>query len=90
MAASFCVAAQRPLVLSGSSMFSALWPFDDEISICRRTHHADEATAFYAPDVLAQLIEAQLTQQRIPKRAAKVLSWDEVIKPIIAAWEARL
>lgn len=38
MAAMLCAASRRPLILSGSSMFSNLWPYSDEVYLAVATH----------------------------------------------------
>jgi len=81
MAAMFCIAAQRPLVISSSTMFSALWPYKDEI---------------YSPrnglDTLDLLLSVAVEHTQsggapIPHRARRELAWDVVIKTVVKQWE---
>lgn len=76
MAACFCLAARRPLVLSPSTMFSALWPYADEIFIGSR----------FDVEVLEEGIRSALRLPVVAKRAIQELAWDRVIEPVLAAW----
>jgi hypothetical protein len=78
MGAMFCVAARRPLVLSTSTMFSNLWPYEYEIM-------------WGVPDSAESLepaVEEALKRQMIPERARRELSWTIRAKEIKALWEA--
>lgn len=83
MAAMFCVAARRPLLLSGSTMFSALWPYDDEITIVREAE--GDAPLYYS--ALAGRLESALTWQRRPNAAVHELSWARLAQRIKKLWE---
>jgi hypothetical protein len=80
MAAMFCVATGRPLVLSHSTMFSALWPY---------THHDG---IWRAPSVSLAVLEATIeVAVRGPGISAALqqeLGWDRVLQPVLAAWRA--
>lgn len=93
MAANYCCAARRPLVLSGSSMFSALWPWesgdDMEMYIIRKTHRPAGEVSHYTEKTLEWWIRVAGECAHIrPATVCDILSWDEVIKPILARWEA--
>lgn len=81
MAAMFCVAAGRPLVLSHSTMFSCLQPYGVKDGI----HHI-EAIEIGALD---QAIQAALGSKGIAPRVAHDLGWDQVLQPVVAAWRDR-
>lgn len=86
LAAMLMVAAQRPLVLSGSTMFSALrgyWPTQT------RTHDAlHQPTAWYHDlDHLTGVIQGAAHRGSRPTYAADALSWTRCAQQIKALWE---
>lgn len=92
MAAMYCLAAGRPLILSGSSMFSALWPYAREIYIDHQTHGRLGVTASYTADRLRAQIHAVLTDLRtgVARRPQQVLidlAWAQVVQSVVRAWE---
>jgi hypothetical protein len=79
MAAMFCVAAGRPLVLSPSTMFSALADYGSRQGI------------FHSPSTTILALDRLLDQalQSGPPIAALVqrdLGWDHVLQPVLTAW----
>lgn len=82
MAAMICCAARRPLLLSNSTMFSALWPYRDEITIGRDYKALEDLLEACVEDAKD---EAELGA--VPDRVCRELAWSEVIKPVIAAWK---
>lgn len=91
MGAMYCCAARRPLVLSASTMFSALWGYEDEIYI-------DHDVAGYHLN-LERMIDRVLQDMRTdnmagvgcartPNLVCRDLSWDRVIEPVVAAWRS--
>lgn len=94
MAASFCLASRRPLLLSGSSMFSHLWPYEDEIHIVRHTHEGSGGgvSRSYAGS-LGPILETLLSGQAVkrePKRVLEEMSWRRRALEIKALWEGML
>lgn len=92
MGAMFMVAAQRPLLLSGSSMFSALWDYEREIAIDRQTHTLlHKLTPEYKgalDPALTTLIEmVREGQAPIPRRAARALAWSNLAPRIHTHWQ---
>lgn len=80
MAAMFCVAAQRPLVLSGSTMFSALEPYSNELY---QTSYFD---APWLEDVTTDVLRDNC--ELVPSRAARELSWTHCATRIKTLWES--
>lgn len=91
MAAMFCVAAGRPLVLSGSTMFSNLVGYGDEV-YCLSTHNDDNTVnSLYAEaEGLEQMVDLALETRIVPTRAAKELSWEVRALEIKALWEGMI
>lgn len=87
MAAMFGVAAGRPLVLSGSSMFSALAEYGFAEGIYRTPTAALDD--FLLRGFLLQAVLAAQQGQKISPRIAEDLSWSRVIQPIVEAWTNR-
>jgi hypothetical protein len=77
MAAMFCLAAQRPLVLSPSTMFSALHPYGEEIVIGATTDIQG----------LEACVQQALTQPYAIPRVQQDLAWDAIIHPVLTAWQ---
>jgi hypothetical protein len=91
MAAMFMVAAGRPMVLSGSSMFSALWPYAEEF-VWGRTHKVMEPgleTGYENPEYLASAIRTAQTW-RAPTLSAELLSWTRCAEQIKGLWAEML
>lgn len=90
MAAMFCAAARRPLILSGSTMFSACWPYEDEIYF--PADFSDEAAHRLSwTTELEDLIDEVLDdldegEAMMPDRICDELSWDRVINRVRQAW----
>lgn len=89
MAAMFCCAARRPLLLSGSSMFSALWPYQDEISI---SHDSSYEELRFSLDLIINadildLISNSAILGPIPNRVCTELSWSRCAAKIKRLWE---
>jgi hypothetical protein len=80
MAAMFCVSAGRPLVLSPSTMFSALLPYGSHEGIWR--------TLSTAIPVLEVTIMAAIRSRGIAPQVQRDLGWDRVLQPVLAAWRA--
>lgn len=82
MAALFCVAARRPLVLSPSSMFTTLDPYGPADAIYRARS--------WTQVELELLVELALTgYDYISPRPAQDLSWARVLAPVLHAWRGR-
>jgi len=88
MAAMFCVAARRPLLLSNSSMFSILQPFVDQWEICQVPL---EVTLDV--DYLEEAIQKMLDAGAYPflggalDQAAEALGWHRCARRIFQCWE---
>lgn len=80
MSAMMGVAARRPLVLSPSTMFSALWGYRDEITFGGDLSDAE----------LEDCIDEALSCIRIPKNARVEQSWAVRAEQIKALWEGAL
>jgi hypothetical protein len=94
MAAMLMVAAQRPLVLSNSTMFSALTQHPDydvvrEITLGYSTHDSNnQPTKAYANlDYLADCIALAHQGGVVPTAAATELRWSRCAEQIKALWE---
>ena len=90
MAAAFCCAARRPLICSGSTMFSALWPYEDEIYFPARfgfpEHHADD-WATQLPILVDEVLrDLKRGEELIPNRVCYELSWDQIIQRVRMRW----
>lgn len=85
MAAMFCVAAGRPLVLSNSTMFSTLAPYDDADGIF---HGGSIHAETLAATVHTALVHAD-RGRHIARRVSHDLAWTTILAPVVAAWEAR-
>lgn len=88
-AASYCLAARRPLVLSSSSMFDYLLPWRDEVYRWpgEPLYTADE----YSGRRLEAMIEVVLEdirerRDRQPSRVLQELAWERLALQIKAAW----
>lgn len=94
MAAMFCCAARRPLVLSGSSMFSALWPYEEEIYFpqffCLPDYHEREWETELEGLIAGVLHDLDLAEAQIPDRVCDELAWDRVITAVRGRWELGL
>lgn len=91
MAAMFCAAARRPLILSGSSMFSSCWPYEDEIYFPADFSSEEQHRLSWVTD-LEPLIDEALRdldagEAMIPDRICDELSWDRVIQLVRYRWE---
>lgn len=84
MAAMFCAASRRPLVVSGSSMFSCLWPYDHEVSICRELPASPIKLADHC-DEMVLLIRNKMESK--PARLLVELGWDRCAQRIKQLWE---
>lgn len=91
MAAAFCCAARRPLLCSGSSMFSALWPYSSELYLARETHQGGEVRETWYQRELGRwldLIVGQIERgtERVPTKVCRELAWDRQIAQVVRAW----
>lgn len=86
MAAMFCVAAKRPLVLSCSTMFSNLWPYREELYF--GDIHKDERD--FTVKELEWQVEGALLGQKVPETARVELAWSRRAQEIKSLWEAML
>ncbi len=95
MGAMFMVAAQRPLILSGSSMFSALWPYADQMYTATQTHRRAghpqwTLTPRYQTDLKALLAVVLHAVEEghpiIPVDAARQLAWSRLAPRIATLW----
>lgn len=86
MAAMFCCAARRPLVVSGSSMFSNLWKYPDEVFVDYRTHD-DSGTIpqYYDNDLYFYLWNP--TTYKKPSAICHDLGWSKLADKIKTLWE---
>lgn len=89
MAAMFCVAAGRPLVLSGSTMFSGLRDYTDTFYQGVQTHDgpsmiANEYDRWLEPLIERALNDALMGHPRIPHGP----SWTDCAQEIKGHWEA--
>lgn len=82
MAAMFCCAAKRPLILSGSSMFSALWPYPHEVYSYR---DFEQATLEAGLQAVVRQVQAGTALR--PDTVCWRLGWDRQIRQILRAWE---
>lgn len=98
MAAMFCVAARRPLLLSGSTMFSNLWQFpyhDRGVTIVRDTHsggvvHEGAWRRKLEPELEVLVRNSQLGQEYVPDVAARELAWTHTARQIKSLWEGMI
>lgn len=89
MAAMFMVAAERPVVLSGSTMFSNLWPYATELLLWAHTHDDQhQPTADYQDlAILRDLITCAAGAPVNPWKAGVGLSWARRAGEIKGLWE---
>lgn len=89
MGATFLLAAQRPMLLSSSSMFRYLWPFEDEIYISH-SGGEDEKLEWWCDTILAGIARGE---EKRPGRTyggrsvLEELSWARMARRIKAEWE---
>lgn len=82
MGAAYALAARRPLILSGSSMFDYLEPWRDEVY--RSHERGPAALAALVGRVLDDITERR---DRQPSRVLTELAWGKLAREIKARWE---
>lgn len=83
MAAAFCCAARRPLICSNSTMFSALWPYEEEIYFPAPGADWGLALPALVDEVLRDL---ENDDALIPDRVCHELGWDHLIQRFRMRW----